>query len=236
VFRNSRNILFVLFVSTLFTFCKKDANAPESPPPTTNAAPCNANNLVVDSIKETNGEVKIYKLTIRNYTLSSPSGTNSAITAVHQVTFNVTGDTLVNNQNGKLYNIKSTNGWDFRAFSYLSFSDSLWRLVPLTNSNGGQDFFIAAIKLPLATSQSYSYILSTITHSCSVGGPACISINNIQQPAFSVGDFVSSFPELYISTFYVDKTGFRAWSYFVYHLQTQNPENYGEEWYFERTN
>lgn len=226
----------ILICALFFSFCKKDNQNVPAAQASSSSVPCNAANLVVDSINEVTGQNKIYKLTVTNYTLTAPSGNTAVIGAIEQVTMGVIGDTLINNTTGKRYRIRSTNGWDFKAYSYKDQTDSLWHLKPHYTSNGGEVFFETAFKLPLTTNQSYTYTGAFQTHNCSVSGPVCIPVNYINYPVYKIGDYFSSSPDVFVTIFNVNKTGLLDWTFTQHLFQTQNPEQHAYEWHFEKIN
>jgi hypothetical protein len=229
------NILFILVALSLFAFCKKEKD-PKPPPPPSNAVTCNASNLIVDSILEITGQSKLYQLTVTDYTFTASSGSYAAIRQVEQVSMDIVGDTFVNSIQGKRYRITSTHGWDFRAYSYKHPTDSLWRLVPIYISNGGEMFFTAALKLPLVTGQLYTYSEGFETHNCTVDTSICKLINFIHQPVYRLYDYIPATTPFYINMMYVNKTGLIEWAYTGYYIQTQNTDQHATEWHFEKIN
>jgi hypothetical protein len=230
-----KNILFITPLFLLAFSCKKDSkNEPNAVPPN-NSVPCNATNLVVDSIIENMGESKIYKLTIKNHTITPPSGSVTIISAVEHVTITVLGDTMVNSALGKRYNIKGTNGWDFKAYSYKNAIDSLWRFIPLDGSY--VDLFNIAIKLPIQPDSNYTVVSNNQTYINSVDSSFCQLINYQNLPVYSVASFLPmTSNDIYYRVFTINKSGILNWSFIMIFIQTQNPYQKSEEWQFEKIN
>ncbi|MBK6523497.1 MAG: hypothetical protein IPG08_14925 [Sphingobacteriaceae bacterium] len=155
-----KNILLLTLLFLLTFSCKKESKNEPSPAPTNNAVPCNATNLMVDSIIEITGQSKIYKLTVINHTITQSNSTVSIIAGTSQVTMTVLGDTTINSLLGKRYRIQRTDDWDIKAYSYLNPSDSLWHLIPYDNNESL--IFNVVIKLPIVPSSTYVVVSNSI--------------------------------------------------------------------------
>lgn len=233
--RFALRIIFISCVYSTFFSCKKEKKADPAPTPAVNQTPCNATNLAVSSITETNGQSKVYKLSITNYT-STSSTTYSALAATYQVTMTVEGDTTVlGNLPGKRYNIKGTNGWNFKAYSYYKAADSLWYLISLESSE--QQFFDMAFKLPIVANITYSANLHAVPYNFTTGSSSCIMVNNQNYPVFTIANsYYNSFPELDTREFYVNQSGLISWAYNANTINTQNQNSFITIWTFDFIN